>query len=217
MHFSYSHLVTHQSLSHVNSLVSIALLLVVIGEFIPKELMMLEVYLTDLQAYNEGALVGRWVKLPIHENELAQTILEVLREGEEACGSQNHEEYFLSDHSWSDHEFMDIGEYSDIYALNESLNDLEFKSDYELKAISFLLSEGITSSIAEAIDKADDVIVHQNQSMEDVAYDLMNECYGIDKLPSIISNNLDYEKIGRELEMDGRYYEVGNDIYEYVG
>lgn len=178
---------------------------------------MLEVYLTDLQAYNEGHLVGRWVKLPISENELAQTILEVLREGEVVCGSPNHEEYFLTDWEWRDHEFMDIGEYTDIYALNESLSDLEFKSDYELKVISFLLSEGIASSISEAIDKADDVIVHENQNMEDIAYDLMSECYGIDKLPSIISNHIDYEGIGRDLEMDGCYYERGNDIYEYVG
>lgn len=178
---------------------------------------MLNVYLTDLQAYNEGHLVGRWVKLPIHEKELAQSISEVLHEGEVVCGSKNHEEYFLTDWEWRDHEFMDIGEYTDIYALNESLNDLEFKSDYELKAISFLLSEGIVSSISEAIEKADDVIVYENQSMEDVAYDLLNECYGIDKLPSIISNHIDYESIGRELEMDSRYYEVGNDIYEYCG
>ena len=79
------------------------------------------------------------------------------------------------------------------------------------------MSEGIVSDMDEAIEKAGEVIIHQNQRMDDVAYELLSECYGIDKLPSIISNHIDYESIGRELEMDGRYYEVGNDIYEYCG
>lgn len=178
---------------------------------------MLEVYLTDLQAYNESALVGRWVKLPIHEKELAQTILEVLREGEVACGTTNHEEYFLTDWEWKDHEFMEIGEYSDIYALNESLSDLEFKSDHELKAISFLLCEGLAMDIDDAISKADDVIVHENQNMEDLAYDLLQDCYSVDSLPSIIANNICYESVAKELEMDGTYFEVGNDVIEYIG
>jgi hypothetical protein len=53
--------------------------------------------------------------------------------------------------------------------------------------------------------------------MEDIAYDFINECYGVDSLPSIIANNIDYESIGRELEMDGRYFEVDSDIFEYLG
>lgn len=178
---------------------------------------MLSVFITDLAAYNAGYLIGRWVKLPMHESELKQAIADVFKEGESACGSQNHEEYFLSDWEWEDYEFIPVGEYSSVYGLNTDLEVLEFKSDYELKAISFLLREGIASTIDDAIGKVEDVIVHENQSMEDVAYDLLNECYGIDKLPSIISNHIDYESIGRELDMDGRYYEVGNDIYEYCG
>lgn len=178
---------------------------------------MLDIYLTDLQAYNEGHLVGRWIQLPISKFELVQAISEVLSEGETICGTDNHEETFLTDWSYDDYEFIPIEEYSNIYELNDQLSLLEFKSDYELKAISFLLCQGLAMDIDDAIGKADDVIVHENQNMEDIAYDLMNECYGIDKLPSIISNNLDYEKIGYELEMDGIYFEMGNDIFEYIG
>lgn len=179
--------------------------------------MIAEVYLTDLQAYNEGHLVGKWIQLPISKFELAQAISEVLCEGEAVCGTSNHEETFLSDYSYDDYEFISIEEYSDVYELNEQLGLLEFKTDHELKAISFLLNEGLAIDVEDAINKVDDVIIHQNQSMEDIAYDLLQDCYGVDTLPSIIANNINYEDVARDLEMDGRYYEVGNDIFEYCG
>ena len=178
---------------------------------------MLEVFITDLQAYNEGNLVGRWVKLPISKFELAQAFSEVLCEGEAICKTQNHEETFVSDWSYDDYEFITVEEYSDVYALNDQLGLLELKSDHELKAISFLLSEGLAMDVEDAISKADDVRVYENQSMEDIAFDLLQDCYGIDQLPSIIANNISYEDVARELEMDGCYFEMGNDIFEYIG
>lgn len=178
---------------------------------------MLSIFLTDLQAYNEGHLVGMWVKLPLTKFELAQAISEVLCEGETISGSKNHEEYFLTDWEWQNYEFHDIGEYEDLYALNDALAEIEFKSDHELKAIAFLLSESLAIDIEDAINKAEDVIVHEGQTMEDIAYDLLQDCYDVDKLPPIIANNISYEDVARELEMDGTYFEVGNDIFEYVG
>lgn len=178
---------------------------------------MLEVYLTDLQAYNEGNLVGKWVKLPISKFELVQAISEVLSQGEAVCGSENHEEFFITDYEWDEYKFHDIDEYENIYELNEQMQLLEFKLDYELKAISFLLSENIAVNIEDAISKVDDVRVYENMNMEDVAYDLMQECYNADTLPSIISNHIDYEGIARDLSYDGCYYELGSDVFEYVG
>jgi len=53
--------------------------------------------------------------------------------------------------------------------------------------------------------------------MNDIAYDLMQECYQADKLPSIIANNIDYDGIAKDLELDGNYYQYGSDIIEYIG
>ena len=177
---------------------------------------MLEIYLTDLQSYNEGDLVGKWIKLPLTSFELHQAISEVLTEGEFESGSKNHEEYFITDWAWSSHEFYDIGEYHNLHQLNEELQDLQYKSDHELKAIAFLLQEQLATDTGDAIAKADDVHIYENHTMEDVAYDLMQECYNADALPSIIANNIDYEAIGREIEYDGTYYEVGSDVYQYI-
>jgi len=53
--------------------------------------------------------------------------------------------------------------------------------------------------------------------MEDVAYSLLEECYGVDKLEPIVSNNIDYEGVARDLEYDGAYWEIGSDVFEYIG
>ena len=58
---------------------------------------MLQVYLTDLAAYNAGSLVGRWIQLPLDTFSLSQAIAEVLTEGEYAVDGEDHEEY---DNSW---------------------------------------------------------------------------------------------------------------------
>lgn len=142
--------------------------------------------------------------------------MEVLTEGEYESGSEDHEEYFITDWCYDSHEFKQIDEYENIYELNEQLQLLEDKSDHELKAISFLVTEGLATDIANAIEKADDVIIHENQDMGDVAYELMQDCYNADTLPSIIANHIDYDGIARDLEMDGNYFEIGSDVYEYA-
>lgn len=178
---------------------------------------MLEVFITDLSAYNEGNLVGRWFKLPVSKEKLSQAIYEVLTEGESISGTSSHEEYFITDWEWRGHELFRIEEYSNLFQVNEQLQALEDKSDYELKAIAFLMSESLAADIEDAISKADDVRIYENQTMEDIAYDLIQECYNIHELSPIIANHIDYRGIGRDLEMDGNYFEVGNDIYEYAG
>lgn len=178
--------------------------------------MLLSIYLTDLQAYNEGHLVGKWVKLPLTNFELSQTISEVLTEGESISGSQDHEEYFITDYEWEENEFFSVDEYENLHELNKKLQQLEYVDESKHKAIAFLLTEGLANDLDDAIEKADDVIIYENKTMSDVAYELMQECYNADALPSILANNLDYDGIARDLEMDGNYYEVGRDIYEYA-
>ncbi len=178
---------------------------------------MLQVYITDLQSYNEGDLVGNWVKLPLTKFELSQAIYDVLNEGESISESANHEEIFITDYEWDSYELQEIFEYKNLDELNDILWTLKLKSDHELKAIEFLIQNQLAINIEDAISKADDVTIHEHQNMEDLAYELMQECYQADKLPSIIANNIDYESIARELEYDGTYFESGPDVFEYIG
>lgn len=178
---------------------------------------MLQVYLTDLAAYNAGSLVGRWVQLPITGFELSQAISEVLTEGEHAVDGVNHEEYFITDYEWDDIDLKEIHEYENIYELNDELKLLVDLDKDQLKAVKFLLDEGITLDIEDAINRAEDVTIHHNYSMEDIAYDLIESCYNLKDIPDLIANNIDYDGIARDLEHDGTYWEIDGDVYEYIG
>lgn len=174
----------------------------------------MEIYITDLAAYNAGHLIGRWIVLPMDSEDLQAKITEILSIGAEVCGNGEHEEIFITDYEC---DFMRINEYDSIQTLNEIAEAVEGLDENELKAIRFLMDNNLVNGFKEAIEKYEDVIIHENATMEDLAYEFVNECYNLDSLPSIIANNIDYEAIGREMEMDGRYFEEDGDIYEYLG
>lgn len=179
---------------------------------------MLKLFITDLSAYNNGFLVGEWVTLPLSGKELYMAISQILSEGEHLCQSDtNHEEIFITDYEWTGLELFNVGEYDSPWDINDDLGKLSELSSYKQKAVAFLLSEHITYDLDDAIQRSEDVIIHENQRLEDVAYDLLQECYELDKLPSIIANNIDYEGVARELEHDGTYWEIDGDVFEYVG
>jgi hypothetical protein len=178
---------------------------------------MLKIYLTDLQAYNEGNLVGKWINLPMSEETIHLAINEVLCEGESISGSEEHEEIFITDYEWNDLEFCEVDEYENIFELNSNMCLLSNLDDDKLKSVAFLLNEGITIDIEDAIQRSEDVIIHQDSNMEDVAYSLLEDCYGVYKLDPIIANNIDYERVAQDLEYGGNYWEIGNDVFEYIG
>ena len=181
---------------------------------------MLKIYLTDLSAYNKGYLFGEWISLPC--DNLEEQLSKILRAGEAMCFIEEgyfelHEEYFITDWEWEDVELFEINEYEDIFKLNETLFRLTSYSTYQQKAIRFLLSEQIVKTIDNAIEKIDDVIIYENQTLSDIAFDIVNESYELDKLPTLITAHIDYEGIARDLELDGNFTIIDNDVYEYHG
>lgn len=181
---------------------------------------MLHIFLTDLAAYNKGYLYGKWITLPC--DNLQEEVESILKAGEELCLRkcsyyEEHEEWFITDYEWKNVALFDIDEYSDIYKLNQEMNLLDGLDKDTLKAIAFLLQQNIVTTLDDALNGVDDVIVHSGQTLTDVAYELIQECYEVDKLPSIISNNIDYKAIANELRHDGRYFEQQFDVIEYIG
>jgi len=172
----------------------------------------MKIYLTDLQAYNEGHLVGRWIKLPLSGFELAQALSEVLSEGEAICGTEEHEEYFITDYEAD----ISIDEYEDIQKLNELAEAMEAFTDDDVIKLDLLEYEGYDRRevLLKGIDTFD-VEVHDYSSdtsftdvYELLAYDLVQEgCFG--KVPSHLENYIDYSAIGRDLSMDYTEFEHG--------
>ena len=62
---------------------------------------MMNIYLTNLGKYNEGELVGEWVKLPVSDEELQEVFKRI-------GINKEYEEYFITDYEC---DFYEIGEY----------------------------------------------------------------------------------------------------------
>lgn len=166
---------------------------------------MLNIYLTDLSAYNKGYLIGEWINLP--NGNLGQALEKILKSGEALCFLECgyyelHEEYFITDYEWEEVDIFSVSEYENLKELNSKLELLQNLSLTEQKIVKFLLEQNLVNDIPDAISKIDDVVIYENSSLSDVAYDLINECYDIDKLPSIITNNIDYDSIANDLEIE---------------
>lgn len=183
---------------------------------------MLKIYLTDLSAYNKGFLIGDWITLPIEQEKLEANLQLILERGSALCfmegySYEKHEEYFLTDFEWEYTSVFKVDEYANLMDLNSKLLELSELDEDTLKVVNFLLSENLASNISDAISKVDDVIVHCLTDLNSYAYDLVNELYDLDSMPSIITNNINYDGIAYELDLQGRYFEVDGDLFEYVG
>lgn len=88
----------------------------------------MEIYITDLSAYSTH-LIGEWVSLPMDEDDLKAKIEEILTIGAKTCGDYKHEEIFITDYECS---FMEIGEYDNLFKLNEIAEQADGLNDHEL-------------------------------------------------------------------------------------
>jgi hypothetical protein len=87
-----------------------------------------------------------------------------------------------------------------------------------VKSIKFLVENNLVKDIFEAIENYEDSVrIYEDSTMEDIAENYIEECYNLDDMPSIIANNIDYESIARDMEIEGSFYRINGDIYEYIG
>ena len=179
----------------------------------------MKVFITDLAAYNNMELIGKWVELGIEQEELSQTIKEILEWGEKVCKDGSiHEEYFISDVDFNGEEpFEKVEEYTNVYKLNEEVARFEELDldDSSKKCVSFLIEQNIVSILDEALEKYEDCLIYQDMSFLDLAYQIVEEQYNLDDLPQFIANYFDYEALARDLELEGFYHEMDGDIFYY--
>ena len=161
----------------------------------------MKIYLTNLSQYNAGRLIGEWVELPCTKEELQDAMSRVL------CLD---EEYFITD---SDDIPFDVNEYDNPYSLNEKLDQYEALDDHERLCVAFLLSE--EHEWQYAMDNLENVIMYAEESLEDVAYSLVEDgCFGT--VGDGLSNYIDYAAIARDLSYDG-YVERSEGVFCYAG
>lgn len=168
---------------------------------------MLRIYLTNLGKYNEGMLVGEWVDLPVSEEELEKVFKRI-------GNNDEYEEYFITDYE-SDIDGVKVGEYENIDDLNELAEALEDLDSEEENVLSVMLEDGCTFEEAlEKIKDRDYMVYYNCDSMEDVAYQVVEESGLLDGVPEKVARYFNYEAYGRDLEIEGTFYQINNAYIE---
>lgn len=155
---------------------------------------MLNIYLTNLGKYNEGQLVGEWVKLPATEEELAAV--------KKRIGINEHyEEWFITDYE-TDISGLEVSEYSNLEELNEVAETLE---NLDSDIIEALLYFGV--EIDEIAEKAEECMVYSDcKDMSDVAMAYAEETGLLNSIPENLRYYFDYEALGRDMDIEGNFY-----------
>ena len=158
----------------------------------------MKIFITNLGRYNEGYLVGKWVKLPVCEDVLDKVLKEIGID-------EYYEEYFITD---SENEIIGIGdvisEYSSVQALNELAQRLEDLSDDEADKLGAVLEYEACRSVSEVLellDKLDEFdLLTDVTDDEELGYYYAEEYCCID-IPESIQPYFDYEKFGRNIRL----------------
>lgn len=157
----------------------------------------MKIYLTNLGKYNEGELVGEWVEFPVSQGEL-QEVFDHIGINEE------YEEYFITDYEC---DLYEVGEYENIDKLNDIAERIK-KLGGEGRNVVKALIQKLDYTLDEAIEKVnngDYRIYYDCDDMEDVAYQVVEECGYLENVPDDVARYFDYESFGRELEIEGNY------------
>ena len=163
-------------------------------------------FITNLGKYNEGELVGEWVKFPTTAEELKE-VFKRIGIGQRDDFGQPYEEWFITDYDcYVDGLYDKLGEYESLDELNYLASKLDEMSDSEYAQFQAGMEMGDhCGSLQEIINLTENLDCYEvYPHIED--YDDLGRYY-IDELevmqvPEHLQNYIDYEAYGRDVAMD---------------
>jgi len=173
-------------------------------------------FITNLGKYNEGDLVGEWIEFPIDEDELEEVFERIGISDEPDEDGNIYEEYFFTD--WELPDGMNLGEYESIDDVNEMAEQIDDFDDDMMRVFNVAMDEGYDFDNAVSIvENRDYIIWHDCDDMGDVAEQYIDECGILEQIPESYRNYFDYEKYGRDMELEGEFVQDGNDYIQIMG
>lgn len=166
---------------------------------------MLKIYVTNLRKYNNGKIIGEWISLPC----------EGLEEVLDKISNNDNDELFISDYE-TDISGLKIGEYEDILQLNEIAEEIEEMREDELIAFQAYLEQYANNmeQALEEVRQGNYRIYYDCDNMEDVAYQVVNDCRLLDGVPEEVKIYFDYEAYGRDMDINRTFIQIDNSFVE---
>ena len=163
-------------------------------------------FITNLGKYNEGELVGEWVKFPTTAEELKE-VFKRIGIGQRDDFGQPYEEWFITDYDcYVDGLYSKLGEYENLDELNYLASKLDEMSDSEYAQFQAGMEMGDhCGSLQEIINLTENLDCYEvYPHIED--YDDLGRYYieelEVMQVPEHLQNYIDYEAYGRDVAMD---------------
>lgn len=163
-----------------------------------------EVFVTNLGKYNEGFLIGEWVKFPVTDEEMQKVFQRI---GINAV----YEEWFITDYDVSDPAIYDLlGEYESLSELNYLAHRIMEMQESEMFWQAVLELGESTGSVQDLINLTENMdcydFLQGVNSDYDLGYYWIEEsgCYDTSQLGHL-SSYIDFESFGRDV----RFVESG--------
>ncbi len=184
-------------------------------------------FITNLGKYNEGELVGEWVKFPITAEEMKE-VFKRIGIGQKDEFGQPYEEWFITDYDcYVDGLYSKLGEYENLDELNYLASKLEEMRDYEYDQFQAGMEMGDhCGSLQEIINLTDNLDCYEvYPDIED--YDDLGRYYieelDVMQVPEHLQNYIDYEAYGRDVALEeggtftdqGYVRDTGDSFHEY--
>ena len=163
-------------------------------------------FITNLGKYNEGELVGEWVKFPTTAEELKE-VFKRIGIGQRDDFGQPYEEWFITDYDcYVDGLYSKLGEYENLDELNYLASKLDEMSESEYAQFQAGMEMGDhCGSLQEIINLTENLDCYEvYPDIHD--YDDLGRYYieelDVMQVPEHLQNYIDYEAYGRDVAMD---------------
>ena len=158
----------------------------------------IKIFLTNLGRYNQGYLVGEWIKLPVPADKLDEVLERIGINGE-------YEEYFITDYEAS-FANLNLSEFTSIEALNEFAERLDEMESWEVEKLAAVLEYESVSSITDIMDIIeyldDFVVLPDIEDDEGLGRYYAEELCTLNAVPEHLRSYFDYEAYGRDIRLE---------------
>lgn len=177
---------------------------------------MLEAYVTNLGKYNEGALVGEYLKLPASTEEVQALLKRIGVDG------VRYEEIFITDYETDIPGLYDcLGEYESIDELNYLASLLDDMDTGDMERFTAAVEYGDhTGSVKELINLAQNLDCYDFypgvRDEEELGRIYIEDMDALE-VPEHLRNYIDYEAYGRDVALEESGHFTGDGYVLYTG